>query len=517
MNGINDHINLWAEKLEQVWIPSADQSWAEMTMILNKEMPVHKSKDWKRWLLLIIFLLLVLGICNCPGMLRKYRSAEQNNPAKTYQNKTQDNSSKNKTAEQKNNSIEKPASQTDINSKDDIKNDIDRGKKTGNNHHTKNNTSSNTSYNISKNDIPNKQQDSKQQPVAFSDTHTNKSSVRKHNTANATGSNVQQHHKKYNNKQKEPADDIAGNNQKIKNNKKKNDIEKNSDEDKTGTVNPSPVDQSPEKNDSSSRQNTISNAVKKKDSIAQRKKVLRDSAAAKAKEPDKAKEIEKGWAAGIGLNQFFPVGGQQKSNFNSSGTTGTISDYIPVPMVRYYFRKQLYAQLEVQFNVPQYTQKLLASENIDPLTATNKSAYIKKLYYFNVPLSIHYSPVKNVYLGAGLQYSKLKSGVATFETRTIVPPGGGNDTLKSSTVAKFKIGDSSSIPVTTSEWRFLVDVNYQWKKLVLGARYNQALSKFIDVHLPNTQITQARNSSLQLYLRYILWENKKKKKKSPAK
>ena len=62
-----------------------------------------------------------------------------------------------------------------------------------------------------------------------------------------------------------------------------------------------------------------------------------------------------------------------------------------------------------------------------------------------------------------------------------------------------------------------MDVNYNWKHFIVGIRYNQALSKFIHLEISPGQITQARNSSLQLYLRYILWDGRKKKPLLPAK
>jgi hypothetical protein len=71
--------------------------------------------------------------------------------------------------------------------------------------------------------------------------------------------------------------------------------------------------------------------------------------------------------------------------------------------------------------------------------------------------------------------------------------------------------------IKTIEWRILLDVNYQWQNLVLGVRYNQALSNFINVQVSSTQVTQARNNSVQLYLRYILWKNKKQKNYFPGK
>lgn len=114
----------------------------------------------------------------------------------------------------------------------------------------------------------------------------------------------------------------------------------------------------------------------------------------------------------------FSVSHQKKINFDSNGRSSGISDYIPVPVARYYFHKWLYVQAEARYNAPQYTKALLASNSISINSSgqdTSKSGFIKKLFYFNIPLSVHYSPFKNLYFGAGIQYSMLINGVALFE------------------------------------------------------------------------------------------------------
>ena len=225
---------------------------------------------------------------------------------------------------------------------------------------------------------------------------------------------------------------------------------------------------------------------------------------------------------GIGLNQFFRVGGQQASSFNSSGINGTLSDYIPVPMVRYYINPKLYVQLEAQINTPQYTKKNLVavSTPTDSIGTTitgatiteQQTVSINKLFYFNIPLSVHYTVFDHLDLGAGLQYSRLTNGIGVFNSDYNTA---GNDSL--STETKSVKGDSAYKKIKTQEFRFLVDANYTWQHFIFGVRYNQALSKFIHVEISPGQVTQARNSSLQIYLRYILWDSRKKKPLLPAK
>lgn len=233
-----------------------------------------------------------------------------------------------------------------------------------------------------------------------------------------------------------------------------------------------------------------------------------------AKKEKKKEDPYRGFTAGIGLNQFFPVGPQVQSNFNSSGTNGTITDYLPVPQLRYFFSRKLYVEAEAQFNTPQYTSKnLLASQQVTQDSSNgnqqSSSVYIKKLFYFNLPVSVHYSPVKGLYVGAGLEYAKLTNGVADFSqgARFQNSTGGYYDTVLTSKIIAFK-GDSIYQKLRTHEWRLLGDVDYEWKGFTLGLRYNWALNKFINLQVSGSQVTQARNSSLQLYLRYTIWRQR---------
>jgi hypothetical protein len=266
--------------------------------------------------------------------------------------------------------------------------------------------------------------------------------------------------------------------------------------------------------DSAGKKDEASNSDSKKNK--QIVEINAQNPVAKKKTKPDSTEDKKGFLFAVGINQFFPVGHQKENNFNSNGTSGGIGDYIPVPVARYYFHKWLYVQAEAQFNAPQYTKSLLASSSIsiNPIQDTIKSVFIKKLFYFNLPLSVHYSPFKNLYFGAGIQYSMLTNGVALFENSkgntlisTTRPP---NDSLLISS----KIGNLKSTPayskLRTNEFRFLLDVNYQWKPFTIGVRYNQAFTNFINVHISNTVVTQAHNASLQLYLRYTILDYRKK-------
>ena len=211
------------------------------------------------------------------------------------------------------------------------------------------------------------------------------------------------------------------------------------------------------------------------------------------------------WAAGVGVSQSFAIGSEHYSGYNAKGTRSIIADYIPVPFIRGYFNKKLYVQLETQFNTPQYTKQPLIKKEIIIDSNGNKenATYINKLYYFNMPLSIHYSVNNNFNIGAGLQFSQLKNAVGLFELKE----AGGPTVSTKTTYASLK-DDPLYKEIKTTEWRILLDVNYQWKNLAFGIRYNQALSNFINVPIPPSQVTHAKNSSVQLFVWYTLWKNK---------
>ena len=189
-------------------------------------------------------------------------------------------------------------------------------------------------------------------------------------------------------------------------------------------------------------------------------------------------------------------------------------------MIRYYLNQKAYLQVEAQLNTPQATKKNLVfnSPVYDSTSISGErvgvttSATLQQLYYFNFPLSFHYAVTDDLNIGTGLQFSHLSNAIGNFDSTvtnlTTLEVTNPKDTKS------FK-DDTLYRRIKTNEFRFLIDASYTWKHLVVGVRYNQALTRFIDIQLPTGGSTQSRNSSLQLYLRYILWDTRKKKKQGP--
>ena len=225
-------------------------------------------------------------------------------------------------------------------------------------------------------------------------------------------------------------------------------------------------------------------------------------------------------ALGFSLPMGFPLGDQNPGAYNINAKPNRISDFLPAPHLQYHINNKVYLQTELQFLNPQFIQPVLLFQNKTEFPSTNtvhyNSIYARKLYYFNLPVGIHYSPFPHFYLGTGLQFSSLISGVAMHEETSFVIGSGQRDLL-SQRYAKFK-NDSISNRIDNSEFRLMLDANYYWRQFTVGLRYNQAFSNYVSFRLNNVSpLFTDKNKTLQFYLRYNLWEDyKRRNQKSGA-
>jgi hypothetical protein len=495
MSEWRQHRNPWAEKLSQVSLPDGGESWKAMEAVLDREMPTGRRRDWRRWVLLILLLLLLIGVCNCPG--RKWFFSGKREVAKTEVSKTEtDKTGDGETGDGKMKKASFP--------------EVPSGEKVQGAPSVDGVVSGDPSVGGA---VPGSPSVGRVVPESATGDSAGlpgrqvvtEDSVSRRGTKTGgvkrvpamSGTTVRR-------PKRRTGDRLTPGGQ-----------EENDSLTVTSAATTTKLTNAPPAAGTSMK----TPAAMPKDGEKKKGGEKKDG---EKKMDDDKKEKQGGWMVGIGLNQFFTVGSQQASSFNSGGITGTLADYIPVPMVRYYFNPKLYVQLEAQINTPQYTKKNLVavSTPVDSIGTTTggatvtlqQSVAINKLFYFNVPLSVHYTVFDHLDLGAGLQYSRLTNGVGVFNSNY---NNGSIDSLSTETKS-FK-GDSVYREIKTHEFRFLVDANYNWKHFIFGIRYNQALSKFIHVEISPGQITQARNSSLQLYLRYILWDGRKKTPLLPAK
>lgn len=541
------HNNLWAEKLLQVSMPDSGEAWAGMEAILDRELPQRSWSEWRRWLLLILVLLLLIGVCNCPGRGRLFHlsghgarttGAQPVAPARTpaggkpaspaLSNAATPASLENPAAPATAANPAPPASRATTPATRPVRGGPLPPASASTRMRDRPGPADSTSrpallvtpsgrpapsapHGSSGTATPGKTKAHSMTPAstptAFGDVTRNardgtpvaKTSVRRRPAVKRTGT------KKMGSTATGGTPTIAG-------------------DDTTGSKGPG-TDAATRKNPGTVRDTiTKKNMTTPGDTTAKKRvpvlpKVVSHKDTAHKKPPpppqdDDPKEKDHGWVFGIGLNQFFPIGGQRGSTYNPDGLTGTLSDYLPVPMIRYYLSHKVYLQVEAQLNTPQATKKNLVFNSPVSDTSTIRgtrietSATLQQLYYFNIPLSFHYAVTDELNIGTGLQFSHLSNAIGNFDsTLTNLTT---NEVTNPKDTKSFK-DDTLYRRIRTNEFRFLIDASYTWKHIVVGVRYNQALSKFIDVPLPTGGATQSRNSSLQLYLRYILWDTRKKK------
>jgi len=227
-------------------------------------------------------------------------------------------------------------------------------------------------------------------------------------------------------------------------------------------------------------------------------------------------DAEPWWAAGIALNTGITMGAQSRYNYNVNAKSSILTDYIPSPYLQYHLNNYVYLQTELNFITPQYTPSLLAYRQSNDITAQagmsqQKSIYIQKLYYFNWPVSLHYSPVSNLYFSGGIQFSSFQSGLAAIEEKQFTTAlGPDHASSASTTVLKFK-DDSIAAKIAPNEWRWQVGAEYYWNRFSVGLRYNQSLKNAINTTvLPGLPPTVNRNESLLFFVRYNLFESRRK-------
>jgi hypothetical protein len=215
--------------------------------------------------------------------------------------------------------------------------------------------------------------------------------------------------------------------------------------------------------------------------------------------------------AGLSLSQSIPVGQQKMSSYN------LLTDYIPSPYLRVRLGDRWYLQTAPRVNSAQYTRpQVIDSSGGDTTHLPGYPQYLeynkitlKKLYYTDIPLTINYRVFKGLWLGAGIQYSRLWQ--AAGEDRITLRPsnGLGSDTLIGSKTIGLKTTDSVYRRLSGSDWRLLLEANYTWRRFTFGLQYQQGLKTFLPVNGMGAKGTD-KNSSFSLHVYYELWNQRRK-------
>jgi hypothetical protein len=231
--------------------------------------------------------------------------------------------------------------------------------------------------------------------------------------------------------------------------------------------------------------------------------------------PPKQEDTRILFAAGMAVNKSFPVGAQQEVDYNANLKKDIWFDYLPTPYFQYHPGRRVALQTGLQFNSPQYTENVSIFRKAGPPIGIGGQftqdtvLVVKKLYYFNFPLIAYYSPVRNLYLGAGMQFSSLRNGVALQNNvlHYIGSGGGQRDTVQFSKFVVLKDNAAAYGNLKKEEWRGLLELNYYWHKITLAIQYQQSLDDYLHTPVPGSQ-GRDRNSSFNLYLRYNIWEKR---------
>jgi hypothetical protein len=214
-----------------------------------------------------------------------------------------------------------------------------------------------------------------------------------------------------------------------------------------------------------------------------------------------------------GLN--FVMGDQTVYRYTSSDGPDLLMDHLPGAYVRMYLGDRVYIDAGVRLYSPQYTrlQQIDSTGGPDtvysPFQVTLKDTVVslEKLYYTDIPLTVHYRVAGGLYLGGGLQYSRLWDGAAVerFDSRpngSSIVGSSGNWNLD------LKYDPGALARLRRSDWRVLLDVAYRWKRVTLDLRYQQSLTSYVR---PGQGGSSPRNSTLQLNLSYDIWRQRRKK------
>jgi len=281
-------------------------------------------------------------------------------------------------------------------------------------------------------------------------------------------------------------------------------LKKNTD---AGTPQPSvnsPINENPTQ---TVQDKTSDSIITKKDSVqikdtAALETIDKDSLVVEKKiEPKEKKNQNFYFAAGLSLQQQLPIGGQSLTPYSAYGRKSSLSNYLPAIYLRFYKENRWSLQVDFRYGAPQATKELSyrSTTTRDSMRRTTTSATLrlKKTFYHQLPFSFNYSPFPDFSFGAGGMYSRFESAVSENELKVR------NNQTNTETVTRriIKIPSTTDSVFTASQWNYLLQAEYSWKKWGAGFRYTGGLQPFIR-YTENGIKKEEKNHSLQVFLRY---------------
>jgi hypothetical protein len=206
-------------------------------------------------------------------------------------------------------------------------------------------------------------------------------------------------------------------------------------------------------------------------------------------------------AAGLSLHQQLPLNGQSLNAYSVNGRISSLADYLPAIYLRLYKENKWFLQAGFRYSAPQATKELLyrstTTRDIVRRTTAHATLRLKKTFYHQLPFSFNYSLLPNFSLGAGGMYSRFEGAVSEIELRVR------NNQTNTETVTRniMKVPSTMDSVFTASQWNYLLQAEYSWKKWGVGFRYTGGLQPFI-LYTENGIMKEEINHSLQVFLRY---------------
>jgi hypothetical protein len=221
------------------------------------------------------------------------------------------------------------------------------------------------------------------------------------------------------------------------------------------------------------------------------------------------------FTAGLTLSGRFNLSQQQAAPYAINGSRNIWADYLPSVHARAYYGDTWDLQVDLTALQPQYTRSTVVdstggdSSSIFPFQGYRQyNVYsAKKLFYSELSASIHRRVFKGLWLGAGLTYGHLQGAVGDRQLLMKATNPGVNDTVLTSEIVSIKSNDTAYNRLSRSDWRFLLDAEYQWRRLTLGLRYERAVNSWLPVQADGARGKQ-NNQSFTLRISYELWKRR---------
>ncbi|RYY88913.1 MAG: hypothetical protein EOO15_07760 [Chitinophagaceae bacterium] len=232
---------------------------------------------------------------------------------------------------------------------------------------------------------------------------------------------------------------------------------------------------------------------------------------AKSAEAAKKKANRAPWfSAGVGISQAIPVAGQQGSTGNYQGKANPFTEHVPSAWIRAH-KGRWFLQGEVRFNAPQllpgfaFTQKTIFDTAAHAVQTDRQQ--LRKAWYHQFPLTVNYQVLPRWSIGTGMQWSVLYR--AAGERRTLRRDLSSSQPKES--IVGFQVPGYRDSFLYKSQWQFVVQTEWNWRRWGLGLRYRSDLEPFMRYTRPDGEVLDVRNEAFEATLRFRLWQSKRRK------